>query len=135
VPYLDLELLALAESIPAELKIRGRRQKVVLKKAMEKWLPSTHIHRRKIGFGTPIDEWLRRDLRGHLEERLLDRDSGCRSHFEISVVERMIKDHARGREDHKRTLFALLTFEIWHELFMKPRAWNRAERSARVPVA
>jgi asparagine synthase (glutamine-hydrolysing) len=124
VPFLDLELMALAESIPADFKIKGRQQKHILKKAMEAWLPPESVNREKVGFETPIDRWLRDDLRGHLEERLLDRESACGQYFERDELRRMIADHASGRQDHKRSLFGLLTFEVWHEQFIRPTRWS-----------
>jgi hypothetical protein len=35
----------------------------------------------------------------------------------------MIREHKSGRHDHKRILFSLLTFEVWHELFISPAHW------------
>jgi hypothetical protein len=45
-------------------------------------------------------------------------------HFDRDTVAQMIRDHGSGRHDHKRALFALLTFEIWHEQFIAPARWE-----------
>ena len=124
VPFLDLDLMRLAESIPAALKIRGRRQKAVLKQAMEAWLPAEVLRRKKIGFATPVDDWLRGEMRSLVRDRLLDRGSACATYFRPDVVARMIRDHETGRHDHKRILFSLLTFELWHEQFVAPSVWS-----------
>jgi asparagine synthase (glutamine-hydrolysing) len=124
VPFLDLELMKLAESIPAGLKIKDRTQKAILKRAMQKWLPRNVLERKKIGFATPIDEWFRGELRPMVKERLLCGDSAVSTYFRPAVVERMLRDHETGREDHKRVLFSLLTFEIWHEQFIAPSRWH-----------
>jgi asparagine synthase (glutamine-hydrolysing) len=134
VPFLDLELMALAESIPADFKIHGRHQKHILKKAMEAWLPPGSVNRKKVGFETPIDRWLRDDLRAHLEERLLDRDSGCSTYFDRDVLRQMVADHASGRQDHKRSLFGLLTFEVWHDQFIRPATWDGTGPATLEPV-
>lgn len=123
VPFLDLELMALAESIPTSLKIRNLKQKIILKRAMARWLPPDVLRRKKVGFGTPVDEWMRGEMRTLLEDRLLDRASACRTYFRPDVIERMVREHARGRHDHKRALFSLLTFEVWHDLFIAPAQW------------
>jgi hypothetical protein len=39
----------------------------------------------------------------------------------------MLDEHAAGRHDHKRVLFALLTFELWHEQFIAPASWRAQE--------
>jgi len=122
VPFLDLELATFVESIPTRYKIRGREQKRILKLAAGKWLPREVIRRKKVGFATPVDQWFRRELTQSLEERLLATDSACREFFQPTVIRELIHQHRNGRQDYKRVLFELLTFEIWHELFMrKPR--------------
>jgi asparagine synthase (glutamine-hydrolysing) len=131
VPFLDLELMALAEAIPTRLKIRRLRQKAILKQAMAEWLPDDVLNRKKIGFGTPVDEWFRGEMRSLVEERLLDRDAACRTYFRADVIDRMIREHTSGRHDHKRILFSLLTFEVWHELFISPASWSSGDPHAR----
>jgi len=118
VPFLDLELMRLVESLPPHLKIHGRTRKYVLKRALAKWVPTEVIRRKKIPFRPPIDQWLRTDLRSHVADLLLDRDSGCTKYFERKQVQRMIEDHADGRQDYKRALLSLLVFELWHGLFI-----------------
>ena len=126
VPYLDLELMEFVESIPPVLKIRGRIQKYLLKKAAAKWISRDVIYRKKIGFATPLDGWFQKELRHTVEERLLCPGSACRTYFEPEIIRRMLDDHQRKRQDHKRALLSLLTFEIWHEQFIKPSRWSPA---------
>jgi asparagine synthase (glutamine-hydrolysing) len=125
VPFLDLELMDFAESIPASFKIKGQSQKYILKKAVSKWIPSEILTRKKVGFATPVDQWLRRELSVQTEERLLSPGSACREFFRVETVRRMFEDHRRGRQDYKRALFSLLTFELWHEQFIKPHSWTK----------
>jgi asparagine synthase (glutamine-hydrolysing) len=123
VPFLDLELMRLAESLPSALKINRLTQKHILKRAIAPWVPASSIAQKKIGFATPVDAWLRGVLRREVEERLLTDGSACRTFFDPNAVRRTIDEHVSGRHDHKRILFALLTFEIWHELFISPQRW------------
>lgn len=127
VPFLDLDLMALVESIPPGYKIRGRTQKYILKRAVSRWIPAEVISRKKVGFATPVDQWFRGDLRAAVEDRLLAPGSACRNYFEPAVVGEMVRDHQRGRHDYKRALFSLLTFELWHEQFITPVRWPAAE--------
>jgi len=123
VPYLDLELMALAESLPARLKIRRGQRKWVLKEALRPWLPQQTRRRPKIGFDVPVDQWFRGALRRPVEDRLLAPGSACRTYFRPEVLRRMLDEHGRGRHDHKRALFGLLAFELWHERFVGPATW------------
>ena len=120
VPFLDLELMKLAESIPDRMKIVGKARKHILKQAMRRWLPPEMLAMRKIGFRTPVDEWFRSELRDVLEERLLGAGTACRTYFDERVVRTMLQEHESGRHDHKRVLFSLLTFELWYEQFIAP---------------
>jgi asparagine synthase (glutamine-hydrolysing) len=135
VPFLDLELMALAESIPSAFKIRGRKQKVILKQALREWLPEDILRRKKIGFSTPVDEWFRGEMRSLIQERLLDHESPCRTYFRPDVIDRIIREHESGRHDHKRILFSLLTFDVWHELFISPAHWSNPLRGESLAVA
>jgi asparagine synthase (glutamine-hydrolysing) len=123
MPFLDLELMALAERIPARLKIRRATRKWILRRALRRWVPHEVLNRPKIGFVTPVDQWLRNGLRPAVTERLLDPGSACREWFRADAVRRVLEEHGSGRHDHKRLLFALLAFEVWHsELVSPPRS-------------
>lgn len=118
VPFLDLDLMSLVESLPPRFKIRGRKQKYLLKQAVARWIPQEIIQRKKIGFATPVDQWFAGELRGYIGEQLLDAGSACGHYFEPAQVRQMIADHESGRHDYKRHLFVLLTFELWHKQFI-----------------
>jgi asparagine synthase (glutamine-hydrolysing) len=120
VPFLDLELMRLVESIPPHLKIHGLTRKYLLKRALAKWVPAGILKRKKIPFRPPIDQWLRTDLSSHVADVLLARDSGCMEYFDEKTVRSMIADHVDGRQDYKRALLSLLVFELWHGQFIRP---------------
>ena len=120
VPFLDLELMRLVESIPPHLKIHGGTRKYILKRALAKWVPAEVIDRKKIPFRPPVDQWLRTDLKSHVADLLLAQNSGCMEYFNKDAVRSMIEDHAGGRQDYKRALLSLLVFELWHSQFIRP---------------
>jgi asparagine synthase (glutamine-hydrolysing) len=124
VPFLDIALMQLAESLPGRLKINGFTQKHILKKAIARWVPHDVIARKKVGFATPVDAWLRGKLRASVEERLLAEGSASRQYFRPETIRRVLDEHTSGRHDHKRILFAILTFELWHEQFIAPTRWH-----------
>ena len=71
-PFLDHELMELAASIPAELKVRGGEKKWILREALRPWLPAEILDRPKQGFSVPLSSWLRGDLQGWARDILLD---------------------------------------------------------------
>jgi len=128
VPFLDLELMEFVESIPPNLKIKGKTQKYILKKAISKWIPNEIITRRKIGFNTPVDGWFRGELHGFVKDRLFSPDSACNEFFNIKTIQTMLEDHTSGHQDYKRALFCLLTFEIWYDQFIKSKSWKAVNK-------
>lgn len=133
VPLLDLELMRLAESIPPQLKIKGFTRKYILRQAVRRWVPDEVLRRKKIPFESPIDHWLRTELASATADLLLSSDSACRERFTQAEVRRLITEHVDGREDNKRTLLALIVFELWHRQFIRPSptALRKAIVSAR----
>jgi asparagine synthase (glutamine-hydrolysing) len=117
-PLLDHELMELAASIPAELKLRGRQKKAVLRDALRPWLPAEILDRPKQGFQVPIAAWLRGELRGYARDVLLDPGALDRGYHRGDVVERMLDDHAAGRADESPRIWALLVQELWHREYV-----------------
>ena len=118
VPFLDLDLVELAASIPDRLKQRGHVGKWVLKKAMEPYLPHEVIYRPKTGFGAPLRRWMRHDLRDLVGRLLSPASLNRRGFFDADAVQRLVVDNDAGRRDAAYTLFSLLSIEIWCRRFV-----------------
>jgi asparagine synthase (glutamine-hydrolysing) len=121
VPFLDLDLVRFVESLPPSYKLRHGRRKYLHKQALAAWLPAEVIHRKKRGFATPMDEWLRRGLARAARELFHEQDAGVRRFFDLGVVDRLVCEHERGREARQLQLFALLSFELWYRSFILGR--------------
>lgn len=118
VPFLDLDYMSVAESLPVQMRIRGFTHKYIHKKVISKWLPSQIIHRKKRGFDTPIDKWFRSEMKGFVRQTLLSNDSACLDYFRSEAIESLLNEHIAGRQDNRRQLFCLLVFELWHRRFI-----------------
>jgi asparagine synthase (glutamine-hydrolysing) len=117
-PFLDQELIAWAATVPAHLKLRRMTTKYLLKRAAEGLLPSEIVYRPKHGFGVPVGRWFRTDLKEFVRDVLLSQTARQRGYFDATLVERMIEDHHIGQRDWGHQLWALLTFEMWHRLYL-----------------
>jgi asparagine synthase (glutamine-hydrolysing) len=71
-PFLNHRIVQFAATLPANLKVRGRRQKVLLKELMRDKLPLPVLRRKKMGFDIPAHEWMRGALRAMLTEIVSD---------------------------------------------------------------
>jgi asparagine synthase (glutamine-hydrolysing) len=117
VPLLDLELVRFAARIPPGLKQRGREGKWIFKRAMEPDLPRDVIYRAKTGFGAPLRRWLRRELRGRVEDLLSPASLRARGLFDPAAVGRLVERDRAGTVDGSYTIFALMCTELWCRLF------------------
>jgi len=112
-PFLDADVMELAFSMPAHLKIRGGERKWVLKQAMKGLLPDAILTRKKEGFSIPMKNWLRRELQPLMRTLLAPDRVRARGLFDATEVSRLMEDHVAGRENHAHTLFPLMVFERW----------------------
>jgi asparagine synthase (glutamine-hydrolysing) len=117
-PFLDQELLEFAASIPSTLKLKGMTTKYILKRALEGMVPHEIIHRKKHGFGVPVGRWFRTSLKRYVHETLLSPEALQRGYFRESSLRHLIEEHQSGKRDHGHRLWALLTLEIWHRVFI-----------------
>jgi asparagine synthase (glutamine-hydrolysing) len=119
VPLLDDEVVALAATIPPELKLHRLRRKYVLKRAMEGVLPEDVIWRPKAGFGAPLRAWLGGELRPMVEDLLSPQAIRDRGLFEPAEVQRLIRENDAGTADNTLRIWALLVLELWQQTFIE----------------
>jgi asparagine synthase (glutamine-hydrolysing) len=128
-PFLDVELVEFLGRVPVGLKLRRFDTKHLLKRAMADVLPPGITTRRKKGFGIPIAQWFKRELRDALEDELSERRLRDQGIFEPSEVQRLLSEHMAGRRDHRKQLWTLFVFQLWH------RRWvEHAEPTTAVPA-
>jgi asparagine synthase (glutamine-hydrolysing) len=120
-PFLDQNLIEFAAHVPSHLKIRGLTTKYILKRALRGLVPAEVIARRKHGFGVPIGRWFRTDLKDYVRDVLLDPQALRRGYFNEATLSRLVDEHQSGKRDYSHCLWALLTFEVWHRMFIDAR--------------
>ena len=119
VPFLDHKLVEFVATIPSQLKLKGWEKKHILIKSMKGILPDSILRRRKQGFSIPLGAWLRGPLRDLVYAYLSPshlRDLGM---FREKAIERILDEHARGQKNHETKIWALLTFCIWHQRYIR----------------
>ena len=118
VPFLDLELMRFVERIPVRMRVRPRAGKRLHRRAMARLLPRDIVRRRKHGFSTPFDAWLRQSL-GEEVERRYAAGSELSALIDPATVEKLVGAHRSRRADHKRILYCLLELSEWHRAFIQ----------------
>jgi asparagine synthase (glutamine-hydrolysing) len=112
-PLLDRRVVELGLSLPDSLKQEGRTGKIALRRAFAAQLPPEIAARGKSGFGLPLAEWFRGELRPLARELLLDERARARGWFRPEAVERLLSEHAAGRADNGHRLWTLTMLELW----------------------
>jgi asparagine synthase (glutamine-hydrolysing) len=114
VPLLDHRLVEFALSLPADMKLRRGKTKVILRKAMNGRLPRAVLNKPKQGFSIPLKHWLRGPLRPLMEDLLSTESVRRRGYFECETVSRWVTEHMEQRANHSHRIWALMVFELWH---------------------
>ena len=111
-PFLDRALVEYVATLPDDLKRRGGRGKLVLRAAIADLVPKEILDRPKHGFGVPLGDWFRGELRPMVEDTLLSRPRLGRR-LKVDYIQRMFADHLAGGVDRGHQLWTLLTLELW----------------------
>ncbi len=122
VPLLDKELVELAFRVPQELKIRGQNTKAILKRLAARHVPREDIYRPKQGFSIPMKRWLRTDFRPIVEDLLSQKRVNDDGLFNWECVERLKREHNKGRADHSHVLWSLTVFQAWKDRWLDSQA-------------
>jgi asparagine synthase (glutamine-hydrolysing) len=119
-PLLDHEVIEYCAALPVEFKVNNRVGKYLLKKLTERYFPPEFVHRRKMGFGIPVVDWLRGPLRPLLEDTL--RSSETMAPLNQSVIRTTLDEFVHRGVDHSPKLWALLMYGLWRQHAMRERA-------------
>ncbi len=117
-PLLDHKIIEFAASLPPSLKYHRTTSKYLLKRHLQRRLPSSLVHRRKMGFSIPLAQWLRDDLRDSSADLLFSSRAIARGYFELNQLRHLWDQHQRGQRDHSHRLWALMVLELWHRRFV-----------------
>lgn len=112
-PLMDHELVEWAATLPSDFKVRGQQSKVLMKKAMEPYLPNDVLYRPKMGFAVPLARWFRGPLRERVRDAVLGERLASTGWFNRSYLEHLVQAHQAGTRDYSAPLWTLLMFEAF----------------------
>jgi asparagine synthase (glutamine-hydrolysing) len=127
VPFLDRDVVEFAWRIPESQKIRRGETKWILRQLLYRHVPRELIERPKMGFGVPLDEWLRGPLRDWAETLLDERRLRDEGYFRAKPIRDLWQSHLRGSNEQYR-LWTILMFQSWLE------ANGRSHQTVDMPV-
>ena len=112
-PFLDHNLVDFANSLPINMKIKNRLNKIILREIQKDFLPNNLIHNKKIGFGIPIKKWLIDDLNEWVEETLNKKNIIDQGIFNYDIVMQRWNDLKKGNKNFSILIWHILTLQAW----------------------
>jgi len=113
-PLLDHRVVEFAWRLPAAMKVRDGEVKWALRQVLYRYVPQTIIDRPKMGFGIPIDVWLRGPLREWAEALIAPERLAREGLFRVDTVRDLWTRHQSG-ETWQYPLWTVLMFQAWRE--------------------
>ena len=113
VPMLDHELVEFAWRVPLHMKIRDGQSKWLLRQVLHRHVPRQLIERPKMGFGIPLDQWLRGPLRVWAEDLLEPSRLGQEGYFHAEPILEKWREHLSGHRNWQYLLWPVLMFQAW----------------------
>jgi asparagine synthase (glutamine-hydrolysing) len=113
VPLLDHRIVEFAWSLPNTIKHRQGVGKWPLKQLLCRYVPKELVERPKMGFGVPIDHWLRGPLREWAEDLLDDSRLSEEGFYDPKPIRKEWLRHLTGKHNRHYGLWTILMFQAW----------------------
>lgn len=114
-PFLDHEVVEFAWMLPERVLVREGQGKWILRQVIDRYVPRELTDRPKAGFGIPVAQWLRGELREWAEDLLNERVLRAQGFFAPGPVRRMWQEHLSGAYDRQAYVWDVLMFQAWLE--------------------
>ena len=115
VPIIDHRVVELAWRFPERMRFRDGKSKWILRRVLRRFVPDTLTDRPKMGFGVPVDHWLRGPLRDWAENLLSESALTRDGLFNSEVIRTRWTAHLEGRENWQYSLWTIITMQAWLE--------------------
>ncbi|MCH8852240.1 MAG: asparagine synthase (glutamine-hydrolyzing) [Planctomycetes bacterium] len=118
-PLCDFRLVDFVMSLPTQYRLKGLHSKHLLKVVARRWIPRAIVERPKVGFDSPIGQWIKDQLR-EFTTKFLSRDNIERSGLlNYDGVQQILGHHLAGRRDYSLQLWSLLALEGWYRMYIE----------------
>jgi asparagine synthase (glutamine-hydrolysing) len=114
-PFLNKELWHFTNQLPDSYLINGWDKKHILKEAFKSYFPKDFLNKSKKGFGVPVGDWLRSDLRSELLSYIDEAFINKQNIFQFDVVSKIVEDHLNSKIDNTFRVWTYYCFQKWYK--------------------
>lgn len=137
VPFMDNDLVDFALKVPVKYKLgnldnvirvdenelqkffqRSKDGKMVLRKAMEKYIPEDVTKREKQGFSSPDASWFKGESIDYVREKILNPNAKIYEYMDYGEVKRLVDQHLNGEQNRRLLVWSLLNVEEWCKQYL-----------------
>lgn len=120
VPFLDKEVMALAEKIPAKHRVTPENTKYAMRIAALKACPPQTANKKKLGFPVPIRVWLKEDKYYNIVKDKFTSPE-AQQYFNTDILVGLLDDHRAGKYDYSRKIWTVFSFLVWYDVYFKEK--------------
>jgi len=113
IPFLDRRIIEFAYSLPLKLKFDGINSKKILRDLLYEEIPRELLERPKRGFGIPLDDWLRGDLKDWAESLIFSDELQCFPGIDYKAITRLWSKEVQGKYHYKTIIWNILMLAQW----------------------
>jgi len=117
-PFLNPKIAEFVFSLPSEFRLKGLTTKYILKQAVADLLPKKIINRPKKGFGAPIAQWINKELKSSISEKLNLSRIKKQGIFNPQTIEQLVEEHWNRKKDNRMKIWSLFMFQLWYDNYI-----------------
>lgn len=118
VPFLDKEVMALAQQIPWKYRVSTENTKLAMRKAALRAAPEKTANKKKLGFPVPIRVWLREDKYYGIVKDMF-RSDAAEKFFNTDLLIKLLDDHKAEKSDNSRKIWTVFIFLKWYGVYFE----------------
>ena len=118
VPFLDKEVMALAEKIPTRYRVNDENTKIAMRKAALRATPPQTANKKKLGFPVPIRVWLKEDKYYSIVKDAFTSET-AEHYFNTNLLIDLLDEHRNGKRDNSRKIWTVYIFLVWHKVYFE----------------
>lgn len=115
IPFLDHRVVEYAWSLPLDFKVYHGQNKWILRQILQRYVPNELVERPKMGFGVPIDSWLRGPLKEWAHDLLSNSMLAKHGLLNNTLIQQKWQEHLSGVRNWQYHLWDVLMFQTWYE--------------------